>query len=88
MPQGAFYVYPNVGAYLKIDGGTSTMELVGRLLREAQVALVPGEAFGTTEHLRLSYATSIRELERGLERMRQFFAKLRPSWVRVEAKLR
>ncbi len=79
MPQGAFYVYPNVGAYLKIDGGTSTMELVGRLLREAQVALVPGEAFGTTEHLRLSYATSIRELERGLERMRQFFAKLRPS---------
>ena len=79
MPQGAFYVYPNVGAYLKIDGGISSTELTGRLLREAQVALVPGEAFGTTEHLRLSYATSIRELERGLERMRQFFAKLGPS---------
>ena len=79
MPQGAFYVYPNVGAYLKIDGGISTMDLTGRLLREAQVAVVPGEAFGSTEHLRLSYATSIGELERGLERMRQFFAKLGPS---------
>ena len=55
----------------------TTTELAGRLLREAQVALVPGEAFGTSEHLRLSYATSLGELERGLQRMRDFFAKLR-----------
>ena len=77
MPQGAFYVYPNVASFLRSDGGMTTTELAGRLLREAQVALVPGEAFGTSEHLRLSYATSLGELERGLQRMRDFFAKLR-----------
>ncbi len=75
LPQGAFYVYPNVGAFLKKNGATAA-DLVGRLLREAHVATVPGEAFGTTEHLRLSYATSMRDLERGIERMREFFAKL------------
>jgi len=79
MPQGAFYAYPNVGAYLKSNGGLTTMELASRLLREAHVALVPGEAFGTSEHLRLSYATSMRDLERGIERMRQFFARLRQA---------
>lgn len=78
-PQGAFYVYPNVGEFLKSNGGLTSMELAGRLLREAHVALVPGEAFGTTEHLRLSYATSMRDLERGIERMRQFFARLRQA---------
>ncbi len=79
MPQGAFYAYPNVGAYLKSNGGLTTMELASRMLREAHVALVPGEAFGSNEHLRLSYATSMRDLERGIERMRQFFAKLRKA---------
>ncbi len=76
-PQGAFYVYPNVGAFLKGNGRGSVTELAGRLLREAHVAVVPGEAFGTTEHLRLSYATSMRDLERGLERTRDFLVKLR-----------
>jgi aspartate aminotransferase len=79
MPQGAFYAYPNVGAYLKSNGGLTTMELASRMLRDAHVALVPGEAFGTSQHLRLSYATSMRDLERGIERMRQFFAKLRQA---------
>ena len=48
----------------------------GRLLREAHVATVPGEGFGTSEHIRISYATSKAELDRGLERMRKFFAAL------------
>ena len=46
------------------------------LLREAHVATVPGEGFGTKEHIRISYATSMAELDRGLERMRKFFGGL------------
>ena len=54
----------------------STSELVSRLTREAHVAVVPGEGFGTTQHFRISYATSAEQLKRGLERMREFFGKL------------
>jgi len=50
--------------------------VAGKLLREAHVATVPGEGFGTREHIRVSYATSIAELDRGLGRMRKFFANL------------
>ena len=51
-------------------------DVAGRLLREAHVATVPGEGFGTREHIRISYATSVTELDRGLERMRKFLAAL------------
>jgi aspartate aminotransferase len=54
----------------------SASDLAGRLLREAHVATVPGEGFGTSDHIRVSYATSVRELDRGLERMRKFLAAL------------
>lgn len=74
-PDGAFYVYPNVAAYLKKTGSTST-ELAGRLLREANVAVVPGEAFGTEEHIRISYPTTMENIDKGLERLRKFFASL------------
>src|SRR5271157_693413 len=47
-----------------------------KLLREVHVATVPGEGFGTKEHIRVSYATSMAELDRGLERMRKFFGGL------------
>lgn len=76
MPQGAFYVYPNVSEFLRDNGG-STFDLAGRLLREGHVATVPGEAFGTSDHLRLSYAAALHELERGIERMRDFFGRMR-----------
>src|SRR5205085_11761015 len=46
-PQGAFYVYPNVGAYIGRGGLKSASDIAGRLLREAGVVTVPGEAFGT-----------------------------------------
>jgi aspartate aminotransferase len=76
MPRGAFYAYPNVGSFLgpKVP---NTTELASRMLREAHVVVVPGEAFGTSEHLRLSYATSMEELARGLERMWTFFAGIK-----------
>jgi aspartate aminotransferase len=76
MPQGAFYVYPNVSAFFGKSGVNSASDVAGRLLREAHVATVPGEGFGTREHIRVSYATSQAELDRGLERMRKFFAAL------------
>jgi aspartate aminotransferase len=75
-PQGAFYIYPNISAFLKEEGGrrTTAAELAGRLLREASVAVVPGEAFGTTDHVRISFPNTIANLDKGLERMRKFFA--------------
>jgi aspartate aminotransferase len=75
-PEGAFYVYPNVKAYLGKAGVGTAMELSKRLLHEAHVVTVPGEAFGTEEHIRLSYATSHADVAEGLDRMKGFFAKL------------
>ena len=75
-PEGAFYVYPNVSAYFGKSGIASAADVAKRLLHEAHVVTVPGEAFGTREHIRLSYATSPSEIERGLERMQEWFGKL------------
>ena len=75
-PEGAFYVYPNVAAYFGKAGITSAADVAKRLLHEAHVVTVPGEAFGTRDHIRLSYATSPTEIERGLERMQEWFGKL------------
>jgi aspartate aminotransferase len=75
-PEGAFYVYPNVSRYFGRAGINSAAEVARRLLHEAHVVTVPGEAFGTREHIRLSYATSSGEIKRGLERMQAWFAKL------------
>lgn len=74
-PQGAFYVYPNVSAYFGRNGIHSAGDISKKLLHEAHVVTVPGEAFGTSEHIRLSYATSAAEIKKGLERMREWFAK-------------
>jgi aspartate aminotransferase len=75
-PHGAFYAYPNVGYYLKKDGLGDTSVLAERLLDEAHVAVVPGTAFGTHEHIRISYATSLEHIDEGLRRMAAFFSKL------------
>lgn len=71
-PRGAFYAYPNISEALKRKGIASPMEFAERLLAEAHVAVVPGEAFGTDKHIRISYATSMQELERGLDRIHKF----------------
>jgi len=76
LPQGAFYVYANVSAFFGRGGVRSAADVAGKLLREAFVAAVPGEGFGTKQHIRISYATSMGELDRGLERMKNFFAAL------------
>jgi aspartate aminotransferase len=76
LPQGAFYAYPNISSFFGRSGVNSASDLAGKLLREAHVATVPGEGFGTSDHIRVSYAASKGELDRGLERMRKFFAAL------------
>ncbi len=76
LPEGAFYAYPNVSAFFGRSGVKSASDLAGKLLRESHVATVPGEGFGTRDHIRVSYATTIAELDRGLERMRKFMTLL------------
>lgn len=73
-PGGAFYAYPNISAFLGKNGMATPLDFSAALLDEAHVAVVPSEAFGTNEHVRISYATSMHEIERGLERIRKFLA--------------
>jgi aspartate aminotransferase len=90
-PAGAFYAYPNIGRLLGLPtdglelrrptvvsraGIRTPLEFSTRLLHEAGVVTVPGEAFGTEAHVRFSYATSIENLEKGLDRVTKFCAKL------------
>ncbi len=75
-PDGAFYVYPNISAFLGRSGVSSPADFSRKLLHEAHVATVPGEGFGTNEHIRISYATSQQELDRGLERLGGFVRSL------------
>jgi aspartate aminotransferase len=74
-PRGAFYVYPNLGVVIGKNGINNTTQLAERLLAEQRVAVVPGEAFGTDRHVRISYAASMKDLERGLDRLHQFVVK-------------
>lgn len=77
LPDGAFYAYPDISVALRSTGIASPQQFAERLLAEAYVAVVPGEAFGTHEHIRISYATSMGELERGLNRLQEFIEKSR-----------
>ena len=71
-PMGAFYAYPNVRAAMTNLGIATSLEFSERLLKEAHVATVPGEAFGTEDHVRISYAASMKDLERGMDRLDNF----------------
>jgi aspartate aminotransferase len=76
VPQGAFYVYPNVKNFIGRGGIRSASDLAAKLLSDAHVVVVPGEAFGTDEHIRLSYAVSHDVVNEGVKRMREYFANL------------
>ena len=76
VPEGAFYVYPNVSAFIGKGGMKSASDLAAKLLSEAHMVVVPGEAFGTDKHIRLSYAVSGEVIDKGVERIREFLAKL------------
>ena len=77
-PQGAFYVYPDVTGLLgkEVRGRTfsSSLELADFVLEEAEVAVVPGEAFGPSGFFRLSYALSDDQLMEGIQRLQKLFS--------------
>jgi len=74
-PGGAFYAYPNISAAFS-RGVRDSLDFSVKLLEKAHVAVVPGEAFGTADHIRISYATSMEQLDKGLRRMGEFMASL------------
>jgi aspartate aminotransferase len=78
-PAGAFYMFPDVSEFLSPDGIRTSADLAIALLEKAQVAVTPGEAFDAPGFLRLSYATSMHELQRGTERILQFLDSLQPA---------
>ncbi|HDX9576695.1 TPA: pyridoxal phosphate-dependent aminotransferase [Bacillus pseudomycoides] len=71
-PQGAFYLFPNVKEAVALAGYETVDEWAKALLEEEKVALVPGTGFGAPNNVRLSYATSLEQLEKALERMQRF----------------
>jgi aspartate aminotransferase len=77
-PQGAFYAFPRVDSYYasrpKLKGSVALAEA---LLEEAGIAVVPGAPFGSDAHIRLSYACSMADIDRGMARVAEFFAHLR-----------
>jgi aspartate aminotransferase len=79
-PQGAFYVFPNVIALLgRTANGkklASPCDFADYLLEEAKVAVVPGEDFGSKEHIRFSYATALEDIEKGCKRISAAVDKL------------
>jgi len=80
MPTGAFYAFPNVQGVLGRQGPGGTVktptDLANYLLHDARVAVVPGEPFGSSHHLRMSYATGMDIIRRGMDRLEAAFAKL------------
>lgn len=80
MPNGAFYAFPNTakiyGARFKDKAINSSTDLALYFLEEAQVALVHGEAFGDDNYVRISYATSMDDIRKGLERIRKALQNL------------
>jgi aspartate aminotransferase len=75
-PGGAFYAYPNISSTFGKAGINSPIDFAAKLLDDVHVAVVPGEAFGTNAHVRLSYAASMEDLTEGLSRIRQFMTEL------------
>jgi len=70
-PMGAFYVFPNISAF-----GMGSIEFAERLLSEKKVAVVPGQPFGSDAHIRLSYACSMENIEKGMDALAEFVAAL------------
>ena len=69
--KGAFYLFPNISKL-----GLNSTDFCARLLEQEKVAAVPGLAFGADDYLRISYATSMANIEKGLDRMENFVRSL------------
>jgi aspartate aminotransferase len=79
-PQGAFYVFPNVSAYFGKSAGDSkisdAVSFSAALLEQGHVAVVPGTDSGFDTHVRLSFATSMEKIDKGVDRIGEFLKKL------------
>src|SRR4029077_18727661 len=75
-PGGAFYAYPNISVAFGKGGIKNSLDFSAKLLDKVHVAVTPGEAFGTNDHVRMSYATSMEQLDKGLNRIAEFMATL------------
>ncbi|MCK5707686.1 MAG: pyridoxal phosphate-dependent aminotransferase [Candidatus Aureabacteria bacterium] len=71
IPEGAFYVFPNIK-----ELGLGSFEFAEKILKEKNVAVVPGKAFGVDENIRLSYASDEETIKRGLDRIEEFAKEL------------
>ena len=74
-PEGAFYVFPNISSYIKGDI-KNDIDFASYLLEEAKVAVVPGSAFGAEGYIRMSYATSMENLKKAMQRIKTFCENL------------
>lgn len=70
--KGAFYLFPNISAL-----GLNSSDFCAKLLEQEKVAAVPGIAFGADDYLRISYATSLANIEKGLDRLEKFVKGLK-----------
>jgi aspartate/methionine/tyrosine aminotransferase len=82
-PQGAFYLFPNVKSFYDKEANGARIRnsygLAYYLLKEARVAIVPGDAFGNDDYIRLSYATSMSNLEKSMDRIVEALGELKPA---------
>ena len=80
IPQGAFYIFPNFSSYYGRKAGdrviANSLDLADYFLEKAHVAVVPGAAFGEEECLRFSYATSLEQIEKGMDRLEKALKEL------------
>ena len=77
-PAGAFYVFPNVSGLFTSQVPDSDA-LAEYLLAEARIAVVPGSGFGARDYIRLSYATSMEQIEEGMDRLEAAARSLRDT---------
>jgi aspartate aminotransferase len=77
-PQGAFYAFPNISAYFGRRAGaieiTDAVTFAAALLEHAHVAVVPGNDSGFDTHVRLSFATSMEQIDKGIDRIAEFLS--------------
>lgn len=82
-PHGAFYLFPNFSSYYEKEFNNvlirNSYGLAYYLLKEAKVAIVPGDAFGTDDYIRISYATSMENLEKGMDRIIESLSRLKTA---------
>lgn len=77
LPDGAFYFFPDVSSYYGKGGIKNSTDLCNYLLDKAHVAIVPGDAFGNDNHIRLSYATSEENLKKAMENIKSALQQLK-----------